>query len=195
MNTIKSIRFYFKCSRGSKDVNSMAYLNLIRKTYGEKKIDAKCLPVSNCRDFISVLSSIKEETTGQEGFPFIHFDSHANKNGLILDSGVAIPWKLVLWIISNISSISEQMPVISLATGKGKHLIKCYRKNKSSMPDHEDLPPFTFISSNVNCPVEIATARWIQFFSIFMKSTNMKSAMKALNTLEKGDSKLMLYKN
>lgn len=78
------------------------------------KVDYK--EVNSKRELFNLFNDIKEEVVKTHYFPFIHFEVHGSKEGLVLNSAYKITWEILTKFLREINIATKNNLFVSFAS-------------------------------------------------------------------------------
>src|SRR5688500_18496426 len=114
-------------SLGKEEIQTgeLLYKDLLRYIPFKVK-PVKCiLHKVNCKsDFIKVFKKLNEDVVSFSMHPFLHFEIHGSKNGIVLNSKELVPWRQMTELLREVNVNTQNNTMVSLATCYGAYIYK-----------------------------------------------------------------------
>ncbi|WP_344766085.1 hypothetical protein [Pedobacter ginsengiterrae] len=176
--------------------NSIYVLQSLRKTElqtGEtlfndlikRKVDqmngfqANFFKLENKAAFHSCLSEIIEKVNYGLERPYLHFEVHGCKEGLVFNSGEILTWAELYQYFVLINKPLQNQLFVSLATCFGAYIINAIEPTKKS-PFYAFVGPTREVS---NSAVEVG---FYEYFDVLLNTNDFNEAIEALNSANPG---------
>ena len=164
-------------SDNEKQTGEMLYNDIVSRHSERTGLHhTKLLKLHTKVSFITGLETIKSYSL--KGFhPFIHFEVHGSKDGLVLKSGEKILWKELANLTRQINIITKNNLVISFATCYGAYFL-------SEIKALESAPFCGCVSTTGLVYEDEIITRFTKFFETLFEVTNFDLAVENLNTTD-----------
>lgn len=129
------------------------------------------------------LNEIKDSVKNHNWLPYIHFEVHGSKDGIILNSNTQVEWDELFDALQDINIACNNNLFISLATCFGAHMIRIYDRFNEPCPFYGYIGPYDRIGDRD------LLYGYSEYFANLLDNREFESAIKALektNPLNKG---------
>lgn len=151
------------------------YRDLLRvKTQEMDDFSSELIRITDKKSFVAVMDNIAKSTDPISSRPYLHFEIHGSKNGLVLSSLELLSWEELYDHFKRINSFLKNQLFISLATCYGGYLFNAIDPTKRS-------PFYGFVgSTNPLTSNDIEVGFW-EYFDILLEKFDLDEAIDALN--------------
>jgi len=125
--------------------------------------------------FQSCLSGVIEKVNSGSERPYLHFEMHGCKQGLVLNSGELLSWEELYQYFVLINRPLQNQLFVSLATCFGAFIINAVEPTKKS-PFYAFVGPTHEVS---NSAVEVG---FYEYFDVLLRTNDFNEAIEALNS-------------
>lgn len=153
----------------------------------DHSIDVELIDLKSTNDFFKTIQAIKS-TIPNGTLPFIHFEIHGSKDGLVLTSGDFISWSNLKEPLRDTNILTKNNLFISLATCFGAHLLNIYKP-------WEPCPFYGYIGPLASAGNRDLEDSYSVFFEVLLLENNFAKAISALLDTVPSNSNNYAYLN
>jgi hypothetical protein len=165
-------------SLGTSDVKTGTniYNDVLRyKVMRNEGFGTELLAATNKAEFIYALNEIYEKTDPLSHRPYLHFEIHGNRDGLVMNSGELISWYELYSLLVRINEKLQNQLFLSLATCYGAYLFNAISPFNRS-------PFFGFVGNVQEIPSGEIEYAFSEYFSALLEKLDLDEALLALNS-------------
>ncbi|HEY4289900.1 MAG TPA: hypothetical protein VGN00_22520 [Puia sp.] len=154
---------------------SELYYDIIkRRLHLFDHLSAQLVRVLSLEELVRELRNIGERCSGQEIFPYLHFEMHGSRDGVHLASEELYRWEELCSFLSEINAITGNNVLVSLATCHGAFIMK-------AIDILGTIPFFAFVGPVVEISAGEIRADWQNYFETLLDTRDIGKAIIALN--------------
>ena len=153
-----------------------------RRAWLDPNVITEVIDIFSRKEFLILIERIKIETRNKESLPFIHFETHGNKDGLILKSGEQILFNELIPLIRDINHFANNNLFISVGACWGGMI-------QFSTKITEPCPFRGFIGPMESIYPEDLIISFTAFFDELLVSNDFDKAIKRLNLYNTSEMK------
>ncbi len=146
-----------------------------RRAWRNPNLETEIFEIVNHDCLITKLLEIKNECLNRNRIPFIHFETHGFKEGILLNSNEKVHWNEILPFISEINRVSKNNLFISVASCFGGY-IQFVIDIKKPCPFRGFIGPMSEIFS------EDLSVSFTEFFDKLLLTDDFENAISQLNS-------------
>lgn len=160
---------------GEDQTGTALYQDLLR--YMVEKIEhfsAQLIIINSKVQFFAAIDAIYNEIDPMSCRPYLHFEVHGSKEGLVLNSAELLSWDELYNHFRKINFVLKNQLFISLATCYGAYLFNAIDPTKQS-------PFFGFVGNSVKIYSEETAVGFYEYFERLLETMDLNAAIDALN--------------
>ena len=139
-------RIYVIESLFEEDTNTGQILcdNVLKyRTFKSPNFSYELIQLEKKEELFQGLNTIRDSIQLHNWLPYIHFEIHGSKNGLVLNSNSLVEWNELYLALQAINIVCKNNLFISLATCYGAHMIRIYSRFNEPCPFYGFIGPYS----------------------------------------------------
>lgn len=156
-------------------------------SFKNKSIGAELIDIHTSVDLYQTLDRVKELIPGGI-LPFIHFEIHGSKQGLVLSNDELVEWDKLKGVLLDLNKKTKNNLFVSLATCYGGHLLKIYKP-------WEPCPFYGYIGPTEEVYNLDLEASFSTFFETLLTENDFAKAIEQLQLTVEGNSSKYAFLN
>lgn len=147
---------------------------IVRRLYSDPNTSAELIKIDRKNDFKAAFESIYKDVINENVLPYIHFESHGNKNGLVLSSNEQVDFDLLMSMLLKINLASKNNLFISISACWGGHI-------QFQIDIRKPIPIRGFIGPMDTVFEKDLLTNFTRFFDVLLLTDDFEKAINALN--------------